>query len=401
MVDHGGSLDSLAFMSLSKRGGANPIETLTSMHPAVAILALLAVATLLGLIESSQVQYDRAVQGNPINWEHALIHGLPRWYSWALLAPLVILGTRRIAKMRLGWIGTLAAHLPLAAVVILAQIAVFSVASTVLHGGPEPLGHLEPAFLKYIGLTFLGGLVTYGTLVGGWYGLDLYGRFQEREKTATKLELQTAELKALLAESQLERLQAQLEPHFLFNTLHALSSLMLEGETTKAVRMTSRLSELLRRALSASESAEHTLAQEIDLVEDYIAIQRLRFEERLSVEVEIGDGLHVALVPALLLQPIVENAVVHGIEQDPAAGRLFVTASRQGRRVRIRVANEGPALAEGQQESVGLRNTRERLRGLYGTEASLELKNTPEGLVETVITLPYRVQADLSADVST
>lgn len=369
------------------------VGRLRSPHPALLLAGLLVATTLLGLIESSQVQYDRAVQGNPITWEHALIHGLPRWYSWGLLAPVAVLATRRIAAARLGWMATIGVHLPVAGLVILAQIALFSVASTVLHGGPDPLAHLKPAFLKYIGLTFFGGVVTYGALVGGWHALDLYGRYRERERTATQLELRTSELKALLAESRLQRLQAQLEPHFLFNTLHALSSLMLEGETERAVRMTSRLSELLRRALRASESPEHALDEELDLVRDYLAIQRLRFGERLSVDLEVDDDVRDALVPALLLQPLVENAIVHGVEKASEPGRLLVAVDRSGGRLRVRIVNDGPPLDVLQEDGVGLANTRQRLEAMFGDEASLTLRSTDEGRVEARVVLPYRVEA--------
>lgn len=380
---------------MASEDGVRPdvVTRLRALHPALLIAGLVVATTLLGLIESSQVQYDRAVQGAPITWGHALIHGLPRWYSWGVLAPFVVLATRRIAAARLSWMATIGVHLPVAASVILAQIALFSVASTVLHGGPNPLAHLKPAFLKYIGLTFFGGVVTYGALVGGWHALDLYDRYRERERTATQLELKTSELKALLAESRLQRLQAQLEPHFLFNALHALSSLMLEGETQRAVRMTSRLSELLRRALRASESPEHSLDEELSLVGDYLAIQRLRFGDRLSVDLDVDDDARDALVPALLLQPLVENAVVHGVERASGAGRVLVEADRSDGDLRIRIVNDGPPLDERQRDGMGLSNTRRRLEAVYGDEASLMLRNTAGGGVEARVVLPHRTEA--------
>lgn len=369
------------------------LRDLRALPTCAKVAAVVLAATLLGLIEAGQEQYDRAIQDAPITWGHALIHGLPRWYAWALLLPLVVYVTRRIARHQLGWFWTTLIHVLAAGTVILIQVALFSVASSILHGDPHPLDHLELSILKYIGLTFLSGLATYAVIVGGWYALDLYRRYQERERTATRLELQTSELKALLAESQLERLQAQLEPHFLFNTLHALSSLMLEGDTQRAVRMTSRLSELLRRALQASEKTEHTLAQERDLVGDYLAVQQLRFEDRLTVDVQIDREAADAAVPALLLQPLIENAIVHGIERDPDAGRVRLTAERHEASIEIHVVNDGPPLDEDAGTGVGLRNTRQRLDALYGDEACLELRSLDEGGVDAVIILPYRPRA--------
>lgn len=359
------------------------------------LTAVVLTATLLGLIESSQVQYDRAVQGAPITWGHALMHGLPRWYLWALLAPAVLILARRIHRLRLGLVLTMLTHLIVAAVVTVAHVAMFAMISNLWHGGPDPVGHFRPALLKYMGLTFFGNVMTYGVLVGGWYGLQLYRRYREREKEARRLELQTSELKALLAESQLQRLQAQIEPHFLFNSLHTLSSLILQGDSTEAIRMTRRLSDLLRRSLRAGESAEHSLDEELDLVREYLAIQQVRFEDRLDVRLEIDPAAADALVPALLLQPLVENAIRHGIEADPQARRVEVRVEFEERdraRLRLVVRNEGPPLGGSSREGagLGLKNTRGRLRAMYGDEAGLEIVNAEGGGVVIEVVIPYR-----------
>ncbi len=360
-------------------------------------------ATLLGLIESSQVQYDRAVQGEPITWAHALTHGLPRWYVWALLAPAVLFLARRIHRLRLATALTVLTHLIAAAAVTVAHVAMFAMISNLLHAGVDPVGHFRPALLKYMGLTFFGNVMTYGVLVGGWYALQFYGRYREREGAAQRLELQTSELKALLAESQLQRLQAQIEPHFLFNSLHTLSALILQGDSTEAIRMTRRLSDLLRRALRAGESAEHSLGEELDLVREYLAIQQVRFEDRLDVRQEIDPAAADALVPALLLQPLVENAIRHGIEADPEARLVELRVEFEERdrpRLRLVVRNEGPPLGGSSRTGagLGLENTRGRLRAMYGDEAGLEIGNAEGGGVVIEVVIPYRrVAATTSA----
>ena len=357
-------------------------------------LLVIVAATMLGLVDATQVQYDRALRGEPISWGHALVHGLPRWYAWALLAPLVVAVARRVERARLGTARTVLLHLPAAVLITLLQVALFSTMSNAYHRGADPLGHLRPAFLKYGGLTFLGGLVTYALAVGGWYAWDISRRYRERERAAGHLALQASELRSQLAEARLKQLQSQLQPHFLFNTLHALGGLVLKGESTAAVRMTTRLAELLRRSLRVAETPEITVDEELRLLDDYLAIQRLRFADRLQASVRADAEARGALVPTLLLQPLVENAIRHGIERDPEARRVEVSAEREGDRLAVSVRNEGPGVGTGPpEEGVGLRNTRARLESLYGGDAVLRMEDAPGG-VEVRVTLPFRVAGE-------
>ncbi|MGI8842761.1 MAG: sensor histidine kinase [Gemmatimonadaceae bacterium] len=358
------------------------------------VLAVLVGAAVLGLIDASQVQYDRALRGAPITWGHALIHGLPRWYSWALLAPVVLLIARRVDRARLNMSRTLLIHAAAGAICALVQVSLFSIASTVLHGGADPLAHLRPAFVKYLGMTYLGAMVTYALLVFGWYAWDVHRRFRERERQAAQLELQASELKALAAEARLRQLQSQLQPHFLFNTLHALSSLVLKGEGTTAIRMTTRLSELLRRSLRAADATEITLGEELQLLDDYLAIQRMRFGDRLEVRMQIDHAARKALVPPLLLQPLVENAVRHAIEVDPGGSRIEIIVAASAGRLRMTVRDDGPGLRTAREPAgeagIGLTNTLARLEATYGSAAELTLESVASGGAEATITVPLR-----------
>jgi signal transduction histidine kinase len=361
---------------------------------AAIVLAVLVGAAVLGLIDASQVQYDRALRGAPITWGHALIHGLPRWYSWALLAPVVLIIARRVHSAQLGLPRSLLVHAAVGPFVALAQVAMFSIASTVLHGGADPLAHLRPAFVKYLGMTYLGALVTYALLVFGWYAWDVHRRYRERERHAAQLELQASELKALAAEARLRQLHSQLQPHFLFNTLHALSSLVLKGEGTVAIRMTTRLSELLRRSLQVADTTEIPLAEELALLEDYLAIQRLRFGERLEVRMLVQPEARPALVPPLLLQPLVENAVRHGIEADPDAHVIEIEAAAAAGRLTLAVRDDGPGCQPHPEPAgmgVGLRNTRARLEATFGSAATVTLRNLPNRGAESSIDMPFVV----------
>jgi signal transduction histidine kinase len=364
-------------------------------------LLLLIVPAVLGLMDASQVQYDRAVRGEPITWSHALTHGLPRWYAWALLTPFILTVAARLSRAKLRLAPTFAIHVLAATGFTLAQIGLFSLASNWLHGVSSPFAYFETAFLKYIGLTFFTGVMTYAVLVSGWYAWEFFRRFRDRERAAGDLAAQTSELKALLAEARLQHLQSKLQPHFLFNTLHAFSGLVMRGDKKHAVRMTTRLSELLRRSLQVSETPEIPLDEELRLLEDYLAIQQLRFGDRLSVSVRAAEGTRRALVPTLLLQPLVENAIRHGIEADPEAGRIDVETRRIADRLVITVCDDGPGFpdaVEGEAEGVGLRSTLVRLSTLYGAAARLDRRNGRDGGAEVEVSIPFHRAPVLTSD---
>lgn len=364
-------------------------------------LGILAAATAVGLLESSQVQYDRALRGEPITWSHALMHGLPRWYIWSLLAPLVVLITRTIHARGVSRPAVARLHVMAGAAIVFLHVLLFAVASEILHGSPDPLARLRPAMLKYINLTYLGGVLTYAALVGGWYGLELSRRSRAGEKEAARLALEASRLETLLMETRLQRLQAQLEPHFLFNSLNTLSGLILQGDTRTAVRTTRRLSELLRSALRASERSEHSVADEVALVEEYLAIQQLRFEDRMGVRIDVDPRVRDAAIPTLMLQPLVENAVLHGIEAVPTPGTVTVRVEQYGDRLVATIRNDGPPLGSTLQkgEGVGLRNVRSRLDTLYAGDGTLTLSDV-DGGVQAMLEIPIRPAAPASAEVA-
>ena len=356
---------------------------------------MLLVATVLGLIEASQVQYDRAVQGVPISWNHALTHGLPRWYAWALLLPGIVRVADMVRVRRLTWPGALGIHAAGAVVFTVLQVLLFSSVSTALHGEAGLVAHLRPAFLKYVGLTFLGGLVTYSVLVVGRNAWLLSRESRDREREAARLELRTAELKALLAEAQLGQLQSQLQPHFLFNALHTLNALIRAGEDESAARMTHRMADFLRRSLALIGEPEIEVDRELELLDDYVEIQRARFGGRLRVDVDVDTNARSARLPTLLLQPLVENAIQHGLERQAGAGWIRVSIRSERDVLTIEVRDDGPgpsrrASTDGARSGIGLENSRARLRELYGDASSLELSPMPEGGTEVRIRLPIR-----------
>ena len=210
-----------------------------------------------------------------------------------------------------------------------------------------------------------------------YYGVKFYERLQlEREATLKQ--------SALAQEAQLKMLRYQLNPHFLFNTLNAISTLVLDGQNRTANLAVSRLSEFLRYTLDQDPMKKVTLRQELDALNLYLGIEKLRFGDRLRLEFDVDERAESALVPSLLLQPLVENAMKYAIAPREQGGAVTVIAGIEGRQLRLAVVDDGPglppAMASGNGRGVGLRNTRERLKVLYGDAHSVEVADASPGL---------------------
>ncbi|MEM1054219.1 MAG: histidine kinase [Bacteroidota bacterium] len=238
-------------------------------------------------------------------------------------------------------------------------------------------------------LRFLDEFVIAVAVLAAGFARDALIRLRAREADAAHLEAQ-------LADARLAALRMQLNPHFLFNTMHAVSALV-ERDPAGVRTMIARLSALLRRVLDGGDRHEVPLREELALVRDYLAIQSVRLGDRLEVVEQIEDEALDALVPALLLQPLVENAVGHGISAMEGGGTLTVSARREGGDLVLDVHDTGPGPAENRLEAggVGLRNTRERLDALYGDAASLTLTSAPQGGALASVALPFHTADDL------
>jgi len=213
-----------------------------------------------------------------------------------------------------------------------------------------------------------------------------------------RLQAETARLQAQLAEARLSALRSQIDPHFLFNTLNAVSALV-ERDPRGVRRMIARLSELLRHSLEGAGEPVVTLRQELAFADRYLEIMRIRFQGSLEVEQRVDDEVCDALVPNLVLQPLVENAVKHGLGRLRGIGKIEIEARREEGRVVLRVRDNGPGMdgAAPAREGVGLRNTRERLAQLYGADAALTLRTPDGGGFEAEVRLPWRAAPTSSA----
>lgn len=301
-------------------------------------------------------------------------------WSAGLLFALVARFARRFPVGRSNWL----TRLPLHALALIG----YSLAKTSLMWGLRSalyplfgLGHYDYGdMLARYPMEFSGDVITYTAMVSIVYLFDRHVR-------ATQLE-------ASLAKARLENLRLQLQPHFLFNALNTISSVVYE-DPRKADAMIARLSDLLRSTITDSESPLETqevpLDREIQTLDLYLEIMRQRFEDRLSIDVQIAPEVQKALVPHLLLQPLVENSIRHGTTPQSNAVTLKVTAEREGANTRVRIRDFGRGLPKGQwRRGTGISNTVERLQQLYGAGHTLEFENCADGGLAVTVAVPFR-----------
>lgn len=316
-------------------------------------------------------------------------------WIWAAFTPLILwLSSWSLHKSDRARTRSLWVRIPLLLLVGLAiAVAVYALLDLArfLVIDPPPFrrgrgGRSTFAPLREIGrLRFLNQLLVYFAVLATGFAREFFLRDQRRQQ-------QEAHLQAQLAEARLDALRMQINPHFLFNTLHAVSALV-ERDPGGVRRMISRLSELLRHTIDSRATDEVPLREELAFLRRYIEIMEIRFQGRLRVEMEVEDATLDALVPNLILQPIVENALEHGVNRAAGEGQITISARRDGDRLVLSVRDNGPGIDTQNESGVGLGNTRARLEQLYGDRAVLTLKNADGGGTLAEITLPHHEHA--------
>ena len=330
--------------------------------------------------------FQTYVQGRLGNREPATVRSLVweggDWLLYAVLTPAVFWFARRYPLTR----GSLARRVPLHLLAAILLCAAWSTGGILLswalfHSTPYGGGAVS-WFLT--SLPF--GVAVYFAVLGVEHAVRYFLEARERET-------QAARLSAQLAEARLGALRMQMQPHFLFNSLNAIAVIVRDRDTATASRMLEQLGEMLRRVMRADRPQEVTLAEELDFVRQYLAIEEIRFSDRLRPAFDVDRHVLSAAVPEFLLQPLVENALRHGLAKRVTATLLRIEARREGDELILSVIDDGPGpggTAADQAEGVGLGNTRERLATLYGDRASLDLIATPEGGATVTVRLPYR-----------
>lgn len=316
---------------------------------------------------------------------------LSTWLAWAALAPVALWLRRRWPFER----GALKRALPVHVFAVLLLCAVHSGLILLMNWLIIQAGQSFPEQLTVLltywwvrDLPFCA--LFYGLILGIGSALEYYQQFRERELRASQLETQ-------LANAQLQMLKMQLHPHFLFNTLNGITGLVRDNDNEAAVQMLVGLGELLRQTLDNSGKQEVRLGEELEWLELYLKLQQMRFSDRLQIHVEAAPQVLNALVPNLITQPLVENAIRHGLASRAAPGLVSLTAERVGERLELRVCDDGVGLpANWHLESnngVGLANTAARLRQLFGADFTLDVHNREPAGVEAFLSIPLKVAA--------
>lgn len=357
------------------------------------VAAYLLAWTAVGLFYFSQDLSRRLLWGDPTPWWHPLVSWLAGVYLMAALAPAVFWLSRRFPFERRRWLRRALFHLQSSVAFAILHLALESAVLAPMKLFP---GTMDKGFAATFGFLLIIGF--HGNVLGYWTILGVehaWRRYQERRRQALQLEVQAAELQTRLVRAQLSALKGQLQPHFLFNTLNAIMVLVRQGKGGQAEEMLARLSDLLRSVLEDVEAQEVPLRRELESLQLYLDIEQVRFQDRLRVEIDVEPAALDAAVPHLGLQPIVENAVRHGIGRRSAAGGIRITADRVGESLQVQVSDDGPGLAPGEpgSQGIGLANTRARLRQLYGDAARLTLENGPRGGAVATLVIPYRAEA--------
>jgi hypothetical protein len=360
------------------------MKTVVSQHRAMWLwIALIWGAG--ALFDASQTVLIMHSEGNHHPWPPLFMVELASWLPWALATPLIIHLARRFRVDR--------RVLPVALLVHVAAFVTISAVAEAWNAGLQvafdPWGHRHPPTfantwvtnLLYQVLTFV---IAYALILTVTYVMD------SRDRLAREL-TESARLNEELSKAQLAALRRQMEPHFMFNTLNSIAGLVRDQRGDEAVNMLVGLSEFLRRASDDSHRSQVSLGEELDYLERYVEIQKVRFGDRLELQVNVPADLRCAQVPNLLLQPLVENAIKHGVSKRVIGGAVQITGVREGEMLVLCVRNDAPTVAAQPpgRAGVGLDNLRTRLRILHGAAANLTLRRPTPAEVEVLVTLPF------------
>ena len=341
-------------------------------------LLVFAAWTFLAVFSSAQNAVFFMQRGQPIAWRELLSYRFADWYTCALFTPLFFWLARRYPIDRRTWRTSLPLTLALTSVCVVLKYSL-------LVPIERFLGEQNITFAGALSRNFASESMAFWAVVGIIHAFEFNRRYKEREVAA-------ADLRTKLSEAQLEALRSQIHPHFLFNTLHSISTLM-HRDVDAADSMLTRLSDLLRLTLKHRGENEITLRDELSLADHYLGIMSIRFGDRLTIAQTIDPDTLDALVPQFLLQPLLENALQHGVATTSGPARVEISARAENGRLSVAVCDDGrggPSTHRGERHGMGLSNTRLRLEQLYGRDQSLTLEKLPERGTRITVEMPCR-----------
>jgi two-component system, LytTR family, sensor kinase len=336
-----------------------------------------------------------AIFRQPPTLREMLVWELPYWLLWAALSPLVLRLARRFPFERGRLASSSAVHLLACFLISVAHRAAYLLLGWVLHVAVyRQLASISSVYNFLIFFNLPTGFMCYGTILLAAYIMDYYRRYQEEELKISRLEAALAQAQLETTRAQLQALKMQLQPHFLFNTLNSISTL-LDEDVEAADEMLARLGDFLRLTLENTGAQEVTLQEELEFLRCYLEIERVRFQDRLTVEMAIEPETLDARVPNLILQPIVENAIRHGVVARRGDGRVEIRSTRDDGRLRLQVSDNGPGLRaeEGREprpsHGLGFALTRARLERLYESDQRFSLSDAGGGGLRVTLEIPF------------
>ena len=367
-----------------------PLAARLLRHPVLrGALLFFGIWTLVGLLFAFQYFLFRKASGEPYTLL-SFFRTLTGWWMWVGLTPIALWIARRFPIERPNWLRSIARHLLGWFLVATLDLLLYQPVVMLLARLSDTDYALRETLELYLLGTYTFDLFVYAAIVAVAHAINYHRKLREREVQASRLQAQ-------LAQARFQALKMQLHPHFLFNTLHAVSALMDEDVAT-ARHMLTLLGELLRLTLDRAAQQEIPLTHEVAFIERYLEIQQLRFRGQLGVQIHIDADVQAASVPTLILQPIVENAVIHGTAPE-GCSRIDIRAFHRKRILYLQVTDNGPGLPrrEGRpvlRNGIGLCNTRERLQQRYGADGRLSLKEMADGGLQVTLCFPFYTAAD-------
>ena len=339
----------------------------------------------IGVLAAMQTVLTLRAQGIDHSGTQLFLTQLLAFLPWALATPVVRWLGRRYPPIHWKAVSTWVLHLGACAAVALLTAAWTASLEELMNPwavSPRP-GPFAPLLLSKFYNQSLHDVLLYSLILAISYVLD------SRERLAQQ-QIETARLSEALSKAQLQAFRRHLEPNFLFNSLNSISGLVREKKNDAAISMITGFGDFLARILDESDRQEATLAQEMDFVQKYLDIQKLRFAERLKLDINVPDELLSAQLPTLVLQPLAENAVKHGIAKRAQGGLIRISASRVGGMLNLSVYNDAPKHRHGPTSGIGIANVRSRLESLYGNKFELHMRDKEQGGVEVSVSVPFK-----------
>ncbi len=363
--------------------------------PAMLIVFLCALWTLPGILYTAQIYDIGARETPPTTLVNAAFHALPTWWIWIPATPFVVWLARRLPIRRGNGVWRVLLHVAASFVVAILLLVVVAYWYSLTGPFPDRIRTTGEWLWTLRNSThFHLFILSYWLIVSAVHIVD-------SERRLRRQQLMAARLDALAAQSRTQMLANQLKPHFLFNALNGLSTLILRGDTTSAQLMLESLASFLRESLRVGESRLVPLRDELDLISRYLSVEKIRLGEKLEIRTEVDPGTEDALVPTLLLQPLVENAIRHGIGSTEAGGEIVIRSERVEEGLCLQVENDGVGLSpkwkDRTNEQVGLKNTSRRLALLYDNRHFLRLEELPGGRVRVELVIPFQTASQSSS----